>query len=202
MKILLINLFIILNAGAAFEISSNMPLFNGSASSGVASVTSFASYLINPALSAPSEGSQAGFVYHKPYGLNELNFGGLVTHTRFGQYGAGAAINTFGNQLYRESRLSINLSRRMAEKFWMGTSIHIYSVSITNYGNSWASGVDLGVCYGITSQFYTGFALQNINRPGLYGKEDQLPMHIRWGFSYLVSDKMFINAALQKDEHF
>lgn len=203
MKRLLLSLIFTINAHAAFEYTTNDALLNGLSNSVITTREYFAAFMINPSVSASIEDSNLGVMYFKPYNLAELNSGSIIANFKFKNFGAGFSFSTFGNSIYRENQLTLNLARALfGEKMSAGINIHWNSINVKSYPNLNALGADVGLQYQITPHVHTGFSIRNINQPSLNGNREELPLVTSWGASFQIEERIIAYIAVQKDSWF
>ncbi len=200
MKTILFTSIFAVNLFAAFEYSNSNAFVNGTAGSSIASSQFFSGFLLNPAVSADLEAINVGLTYSRPYGISELVQAGIIANYLHAPYGIGVSFSSFGNNVFRESRLSFNLSRLfLDDKVSIGTNLHWYSIHAENYEIVNSLGVDVGVFYKISPSVNTGFSVQNINQPKIRNHAEELPLVTSWGFSFMPDEHISTYVAVQKD---
>jgi len=203
MKVLSIILICSLKAYGAFEVFSQDPFNRGLSSSTIASNKHFSAFLLNPATTTLLKNVNIGLVYFKPYSISELNAGGLVSNFKIKNFGAGVSISTFGNSLYQENRLTLNLSRGLIQKrVCFGVNVNLYNISIEDYPGLNTVGIDLGLLYIANESFQIGFSIENINQPALTNRMEEIPIIARWGIAYKLNDKIQSYVSIEKDSWF
>ncbi len=203
MKRVIVLFFLYSNLFSAFELQTENVFLSGSANSGLAQKSMFASFLLNPAASVFTEKARLGIGYFKPFGFKGLHYAGLIGNFRWRQKGIGGAFFSFGNDLYRESVVTVNASRMfISESFSLGFNVHWYAVEVKNYGSANSFGVDAGALYAITDHFFTGFSIRNLNQPRLNGHSEEIPVVTSLGIAGVVDDVFHMSLAIQKDGQF
>ena len=203
MKILCLLLICSLKAYGAFEVSSQDPFTGSLSNSVVASNNHFSAFLLNPSVTASIKEMNIGLIYFKPYTISELNAGGLVSNFKIKHLGAGISISTFGNSLYQESRLTLNISQPyFEERFFLGLNINLYDIKVQDYPNLNTYGIDLGILYIVNERIQSGFSIENINRPAFKNYTEELPLIARWGISLKLDEKIQSYVAVEKDSWF
>jgi hypothetical protein len=201
-KLVVIFIFAI-ELQAAFE-SANSNSFLGSASNSLLVTRHFyAAYIINPAVSAAVPNSNIGIYYHRPYNLAELNMAGIISNFHLGRFGAGVAISSFGNDLYKENQLIVNLSNGfLGNKFFLGLNLRWNSLYVKKYESDDVIGLDLGLQYLVSQSIMTGFAILNFNRPQMHGKREEMPLVTSWGLAWEIDENFTSYLSLHKDSWF
>lgn len=203
MKQLFFTFLIAGNLYSAFEVSNSNSFLSGIANSSIATDHFFSAYLINPAVSASLHNINIGLSYYNPFGIQGLNYAGVVANIPFRNMGAGLSIFTFGGELYRENQLTLNFSGSLLEnRFQAGFNLKGYLIHAKHYGNIQSLGIDVGMQYKLSPQFYTGFSVQNINQPALNGNQEEIPFISSWGFSFKPDNQFSTYLAVQKDAWF
>jgi len=203
MKKTIILLLLFSNLFSAFELQTDNVFLSGAANSSVAQKGMFASFLLNPSASAFVDGTRLGIGYFKPFGFKGLHYAGMVGNFGWRQNGIGGAFFSFGNDLYRESAITINTSRLFIDKtFSIGINVHWYALEVKNYGSAYSFGIDAGALYEITDHFFTGFSIRNLNQPRLNGHNEEIPVVTSLGIAGVVDDHFHLSIAIQKDGRF
>ncbi len=203
MKSVLLTVLIASELIAAFESSSFNAFTAGTSNSGVATDHLFSAYLLNPAISAGIADSHLGLTYFRPYGLEGVEQAELILNTLAGSNGLGLALSTFGNRIYRENRLTLNLSRRILNgSLALGLNAHYYNVAVEGYGSAHTVGFDAGMQYSLSSAVFMGFSVRNINQPALNGYSEELPLVTTVGMMVKFAERLRGFVSLQKDAWF
>jgi hypothetical protein len=202
-NLLLILLLYSLKVFGAFESSSQDP-FTGSLSNSVmVSENYYSTFLLNPAGTAQVTSINLGLIYFKPYSISELNAASIISNFSIKNYGAGLSISAFGNSIYQENQLTLNLSRSFfTEKFCLGLNYSFYHIKIDDYPNLSTYGIDLGIIYKVNDFFQTGFAIKNINQPVLSDHPEELPLITRWGAAFKLEERINTYISIEKDSWF
>ncbi len=202
MRIIILTIFLISDAFAAFELGGMNAFINGTANSSVATNEFFSAFLINPAITSAVKNSNLGLHYFRPYGLKEVNSAGLMLNTHIAQAGLGFAIGSFGNSLYRENQVTLNASKIFYKNLAVGINFHWYSLHFQNYGNMNSFGLDGGVQFKINPRLTAGFSVNNFNQPTLNGYSEEIPIISRLGISAVITEHFRGYVAVQKDAWF
>lgn len=205
MKILSVTflLFIFVKANAAFDYPAVNAHNAGLANSNLASTTASEEFLLNPALSVNANSIYAGLNYFQLFNLKELTYSsGQVAFSLKGLHW-GIAIQSFGETLYRENKITLNSSKTfIKDKLAVGLSINIYNIDIQDYENINSFGLDLGFRLSLSEDWNVAGAVENINQPKLNGYSEELPNRLQLGFEYRVTDQLYSNVSIQKDAWF
>lgn len=143
---------------------------------------------------------QVGLFYSpSPFGFKELANGYLCVNQpfSFGSFGFGAM--AYGFDLYKENRFTAAFSKQLAAGYFAGVSVNYQTVSIKNYGNSGTLFFNAGFLCSPVKNLYWGFYVNNFTRSTIGGEQDQIPTVFNSGFCYTPKEKLFINAAIEKD---
>lgn len=191
------------SANAAFDYTAISAHNAGLANSNLASTIASDGFLINPSLSVNAKSFYGGLNYFQLFNLKELAYSGGQVAFYFKGFGFGAGIQTFGATLYRENKIILNSSRAfLNQKLAVGLSVNIYNISIQNYNNINAFGLDLGFRLSLSENWNVAGAVENINQPKLNGYAEELPNRVQFGFEYRVTEQLYSNVSIQKDAWF
>lgn len=154
----------------------------------------------NPSGLAQMNWREIGIYYSPaPFSLPELENGFIAYNepTSFGNIAAG--VQTFGFELFRETKLLLGYSTKLGNKFFLGGALNMQTVSIKNYGSDFVFCLNLGALFYIINELRFGISILNINR-ATYGKEEgQIPTSLNSGFSFNPIDELTLNFAFSKD---
>lgn len=190
-------------ASAAFEYPATSAAIAGLASSNVAGSRSSLTFLINPAHSSNQHSVSASINYYNLFNLQELSYANAMAAFGIAKFSGGLAIENFGNTIYRENRVTLNVSGPFfADNLIFGVSVNSYFISVQNYRNTSALGLDVGFRYQISSLVGVGATIQNINQPTLNGRREELPQNFRVGAEYTPLPDLRAYVALEKDAYF
>lgn len=157
----------------------------------------------NPA-TISSEKLEIGFYGLRYYGFPEIT--DISTNAnlpvKFGIVAIG--FSRFGDELFSETNLRAGLAIQK-DRFSGGIALHYNHLSFGgDYGSGGAVGINLGVLFQVTDQFYLGSKARNINNPKYafdVGDED-LASDLNVGFSYHMEDKATLYIDVVKDVRF
>lgn len=205
MKIFCITFLVLIltHVYAAFDYPAISAHNAGLANSNLASTLSPDGFLLNPALSVNAKSFYAGLNYFQLFNLKELTYSSGQVAFSFKGFGFGAGIQTFGETLYRENKITLNSSKAfLKDKLAIGISVEIYNISIQNYNSINAFGADLGFRFSLSENWHVAGVVENINQPKLNGYSEELPSRIQFGFEYRVTNQLYSNVLIQKDAWF
>ncbi len=188
---------------AAFEFSGQTPYSAAVGGLPLAGDYGASGFWDNPALSANTNGIQGQFAYVVPYSLRELSLGSAVILAPIGNFYAGLGLSSMGNNLYRENRLAVNLSRTFFQgRFFVGLTIQGYLISVVRYGHQSTWGMDMGFRYQLTDGIALAGAISNINQPRLAGHSEEIPQAVRIGALIRPLETVGFHLSLEKDAWF
>lgn len=200
---IILILFVLTRAHAAFDYPAISAHNAGLANSNLASTIVPDGFLLNPALSVNAKSFYVGLNYFQLFNLKELTYSSGQAAFSFKGFGFGAGIQTFGATLYRENKITLNSSKTFINtKLAIGLSINIYNISIQNYNNITAFGLDLGFRFSLSENWHVGGVIENLNQPKLNGHSEELPHRVQFGFEYRVTNQLYSNVSIQKDAWF
>lgn len=154
----------------------------------------------NPAGLSQFMKREAGVYYSPaPFGLYEMANGYVAYKEPFsiGSFAFGGM--TYGFELYKENKLSIGYSYNYQNKFLCGAAINLHTVSIRNYGSTSALYINIGGIAYLTNVLRWGFYLHNVNRASFTSEQNQIPFILNTGLSYMITNKLTIHLAMNKD---
>ncbi len=181
----------------------NNPIGSRSAALGNASVTltDFWSVHNNQAGLGSFENIAVGFYYENRYLVNELSLksGAFVLPTKSGVF--GLSYNHFGYSLYNESKVGLAYGRSFGNHFSAGVQLdYLHTKIAEDYGSKNTITFELGVLSNLTENFT--IACHVFNPIGVKLDKDtdeRIPVIIKLGASYSISDKLLIAIETEKD---
>lgn len=157
-------------------------------------------FLLNPALSANAAGFYAALNYSRLFNLAELRYANGIFSLPLRDWGVGASVESFGGNLYSETRITLNTARVMlADRLSAGFSGHLYRISVKNYESTGTIGFSVGLLYSLSEQWQIGAAIENINQPELNGYAEELPQAMRIGVAYQPVAALQAFLSVEKD---
>jgi hypothetical protein len=173
------------------------------ASSYLASTKISDAFLLNPALSVNNKNIYAGLNYSRLFNLEDLTYSMGVFSFSVKQNCIGLAIQNFGEDIYRENKITLNYARNLIDdKLAIGISGILYFISVANYNNLNTFGFSFGFRYKTSPSLWIAGAIENINRPKLNGYSEEVPQLIHFGLQYKVLDELYSHISVQKDAWF
>jgi len=173
------------------------------ANSNLASTLSQDGFIINPALSVNTKSIYGSLNYYRLFNLKSLAYSSGHFAFAFKSLHAALGVQSFGGDLYRESKITINSSRAFIDnKLAVGLSVNIYNITIQYYDNIYSYGLDFGFRYAVSPKWSVAGVIENINQPKLNRYSEELPNRIQLGFEYQIAPQLTSNLTLQKDAWF
>jgi len=173
------------------------------ANSHISSTRSIEAFLINPALSVNNDQIFGKLCYYRLFNLKELTHSTGIIAFRIAKFNWGIAVHSLGDQIYRENKITMNFSKLVYHhKLSIGLSLNYYLLNVINYDNMNTMGIDLGIRYQISSNFWMGMAIANLNQPKLNGYSEEIPQTIHLGLQYEVLNPLLFHFSVQKDAWF
>jgi len=146
------------------------------------------------------ENFAAGIFYSPaPFGLTELANGSLAIANPFSFGNVAFGIQTYGFELFRESKISLAFAKQFFPEFSFGIKLTYYSLSIQNYGNDYSLGIDAGILSKLSENLQLGFYATNINRPTYGVQKEKLSQVFSGGISYKPVSNFTLALELEKD---
>ena len=129
---------------------------------------------------------EVGFFYSRLYNLEELNVMGFSASapTRFGAL--AVAYHQFGSSDYREQQIFLSQGVQLREQFYAGYSVKGLALKIQEYGSAYTLALDVSMLAKVSEKISFGFALKNINQPGIGQSHEQVPSSWTAGSSLKV----------------
>ena len=162
----------------------------------------FWSLFKNPAGIAGIQSAQLGIYAEQRYFLEELTYGsaGLVIPF-LEEQAIGLQVGSFGFEAYRENHASFTYAIEIFDIVSIGAKANYANVNITDYGSSSTFFLDIGLNAAINQELSIGFYAFNANRASLQTQsfEEELPMIIATGISYLPTEKVMFVIDIQKE---
>jgi hypothetical protein len=158
-------------------------------------------FMLNPALSPFNAQLYAGLSFSRLYNLADMQYAsGVVAKSLMNHWGGGLAVESFGGNLYSETKLTVNLARQfMDERLSLGISAHFYTLSVQNYESASTGGISIGLHYTINENWSVGSSLENLNQPKLNGYSEEIPQAMRIGVRYLPAEEIQAYLSVEKD---
>jgi len=146
----------------------------------------------NPAALSASKKHRMAFTVQNYFGIRDLNEIDLTICFNFAGHPFSVAINRFGNRKYQEIQFTAGSRFDVIKDCAVGFSVQSYILSIKDYGQALAWGVNFAVLYNILPEITIGSMITNLNRPTISRAREQLPRTMSIGLAYYpVSGLMF-----------
>ncbi len=172
----------------------------GLGNSDIASTTALDGFLMNPALSINSSVFYGALNYFQIFNLKDLRYANGIVSFPFKSVGIGLGVEDFGNELYSENQITLNISRLFYnEHLSVGLSLQYYHISVQNYGSSDALGVTVGVRYRALSNTQIAAVVENFNQPSLNGHSEEIPQRVQIGLQFKPVESLITYIKVQKD---
>ena len=136
--------------------------------------------------------------YRNLFGINELNTlaAGFVRPTKPGTF--AVSFYRFGGELLNQQKASLGFSNKIG-LVSLGVNLSYVQYSIESLGNTSAFVLEFGGLAELTKQLRVGAYVFNLNQATLNNAADQdLPVTMKVGISYLPTDEFTINAEVMK----
>jgi len=160
------------------------------------------SFTNNQASLAQMKSAAAGVYGERRFMLNELSLYQLAiaVPTNSGNFGVKAGY--FGFSDYNESQMGLAYARKLGNKVDIGVQFNYNGIQVSGYGNSSAINFEIGTIFHLTDKLHAGVHAYN-PVGGKYGKnsEEKLASIYTVGLGYEASDKFFVSAEIEKEEH-
>ena len=195
----LVALFFCLNEVSAQNIYSEV----GARAAALAYSTSAESGLWsaynNPAGLYPIKQMSFGFSAQNRFHLEGLNTASFACASPFIQGGAGITITKFGDDIYNEQSIALSFAHKLGMTS-LGLRVNYTQYQMESLGSKGIISVDLGGRASLSENLHFGAYIRNINQSKLSEFEDEyLPILLYAGISYLPTDKITLNAEVEKD---
>jgi hypothetical protein len=201
-SVFIVHIFYCLLAHGAFEKKEVGAASFATGNATVALEDNMFAIYYNPAALAASEHTRIAFTIQNFYGISDLNALDLTTCFSLVDHPFSISLNRFGNQKYHEFQCSIGSSFKIIENGSVGMSIQYYMLTIEDYGQTMAWGINLGIMYKFLPELTVGTMVTNLNRPIISVSNERLPQTMSLGFSYFpVYDLMLALDIFQDSQY-
>ncbi|MBL6445248.1 hypothetical protein JMN32_02940 [Fulvivirga sp. 29W222] len=139
------------------------------------------------------------FAFENKYGIAGFNSiaAGIVSPMLMG--GVGISVFRFGDDLYNEQTAAISYGNRFGLA-GIGIRVNYLQYHIEGYGNKGIFTVNFGGIAELSKKLYFGALIRNINQAKLSDFENEhIPTILNAGLSFHPSDKIYLNAEIEKD---
>jgi hypothetical protein len=183
---------------AAFEIQSVNPQLI--AMGGVVSLLPLSP---NPAANTERIGKSIRFDYSRLYGIKGLDcYEASCSWTTMRHRALGLAARSFGNPIYSENTLEFSWAIQYRDYLAIGVAANYFHIDIAGYGMSGTLGLSLGTKYYLSRTLRLAILLQNINRPKIYSKIEDLPESFSLGIQIMPYRQLEWDVEVFKDTEF
>jgi hypothetical protein len=141
----------------------------------------------------------SAFYSPAPFGLTDLSTSSLSYSEPLSFGTIGAAIKTYGFELYRENNFILSYGNSYKKKIFYGLNLNLYNLHIQNYNNATAFGVDLGAMAYITKYLQWGFFGKNITGTKIGLSNEKIAQIYRTGFTFQPEEKIRAILEIEKD---
>ena len=155
---------------------------------------------INPAGLSNISSREIGLFYSPTlFGLTDVmtGSGSYIEPTRFGTFSSGFII--YGFELYKETKIALGFSYKIADKFSLGLTSIYRNISIRNYGSKGFFSVNLGGIAELTKKIKLGFVLENITRTSVGNESNQIPVVFSSGIGYKAIEEITLFLTIIKE---
>ena len=155
----------------------------------------------NPAM-IPADKTTFSVYTRRNYNLAELtDYAGTFTWNHHNLTLGGGA-NSFGNDLYRQTRF-LAVGMRRFKFLRVGLRVTYTRISLASpYGSAGQFGIDAGFGMRALPRVWIGAFATNLNSPKLGKALEPLPRTLDIGLSWMPASKVFIAAGIRKDIRF
>lgn len=162
------------------------------------------SYFNNPGATAIAEQISVGLSYENRFLLKELQTQNLAVliPLKVGVISIGGHL--YGYQNYRSYKGGVGYALPLAEKLFAGVQLNYQGIQLSsNYGSKNTMTAEAGLYYRINDKWNFGLSVFNVGRAKLAEfSDDRFSTIMRFGTSYLFSEKLLVSAEVDKDLEF
>lgn len=134
-----------------------------------------------------------------PFGLSELSTA-AITYAEPMKYGIlGAALRTYGFDLYRETNVILSYGNGYRKKLFYGFNVNLYHLNIENYGSASSVGLDAGFMAYINKSLRWGFFGKNITGSRIGEAKEKIAQVFRTGINYKPLTEASLILEIEKD---
>jgi len=156
---------------------------------------------INQAALAEIKQATAGIYGERRFMLKELSHytAALALPSKLG--GFGLALHYFGGENFNTSQLGLGYGKKLSDKIDIGIQFNYNAIRLTGYGSSAAVNFEAGTLLHLTDKLHIGIHAYNplSSKFGKTGSE-KLTAVYSTGIGYEISAKVFVSAAIRKQE--
>jgi len=153
----------------------------------------------NPAGISDQEQLSAAISYRSIQNIDGFNSTGIAIAVPFKVGALGFGVSRFGDLLYNEQQIKLSYANKFGITD-LGISLAYHQYHFEGFGNKGVPIISFGGITAITSQFFIGAFIENINQAKLSDFQDErLPTIMQVGISYRPLESIAVNIDLQKD---
>jgi hypothetical protein len=141
----------------------------------------------------------SAFYSPAPFGLTDLSTASLSYSEPLSFGTIGAAIKTYGFELYRENNFILSYGNSFKKKIFYGANFNLYNLSIQNYDNATAVGLDIGAMSYIAKFLQWGFFGKNITGTKIGESKEKIAQVYRTGLTFQPQSDLRIIGEIEKD---
>jgi hypothetical protein len=112
------------------------------------------------------------------------------------------AVNRFGNKHYQEIQLTAASRYEIVENCAIGISVQSYILSIHQYGQALAWGINFSVLYKLLPEVSIGALVTNLNQPLISAVRERLPQTMSLGLCYYPASSLMVSFEIFRDMRF
>ena len=147
-------------------------------------------------------GSGFSMSYRNIYGMRELKQSTLAYYTSARINSFAVSFSDFGNKVYRENVVIVNVSRKFRNNFSAGMGISYYYLSLESLGSDYCAGLNGGILWSPGDEWNIGVSAININDPRVGEKEDRIGRKYKCGFGYFPGKTIRLFAGVVEEDRF
>lgn len=195
MKYIFFSLLILPHCGMQMHAQNvsgaRMAALSGSA---IAQSDAFAGFH-NLSASANSNGFKCSFYGQMPFGISQINDGGVAFLKHLGTGVMGAVCHSYGNTEFTRKRLNLGYALPLSEKFSASAAFGFSSTEISNgYGRSSSLWTNVGATY-LVRKDWKWAAVADLPMLALKNAEE-LPATLRIGTTYSFGEQLHLSGQL------
>lgn len=151
--------------------------------------------LVNPALIRTDGNSHFSIQYHKPFIGLDLNAGSVAALSYLRGQPVVSGIEYFGDDIYREWKITAGSSWRVEDQFRIGTSFSYHQLDLAQLDPRRSLTVSASLFIALSDNFQIGSVLANLIQ---VNKDLKVPQNFQWGVQYL-SEPVILLAGVEKE---
>ncbi|AXI99609.1 hypothetical protein CYPRO_0322 [Cyclonatronum proteinivorum] len=154
----------------------------------------------NPALLAGTDNA-VSFYGIRNYGFAELTDQALAATVQLRGVTLGGGLHTFGDDLYRETRVRAGLGYAQAGVS-AGLIVNYTHLHIKRYGSAGTPTIDAGLAWQLVPELKLGARVLNLNRGSVGKAREELARELAIGLAYELAERVKLAADAVKDVRF